>query len=137
MFVQSLDALLTWVCEIEELKANQKPPSSEVKVVKAQLQEQRVCYLQHHITFCAKNIFELPQWLTSLVYLYKMVLRSGKSSYSFSILYFLLYSVLNGWCSQLQWAFSEGFVYTSCRHQKSLTFPKSHLSAVITSFVGV
>ncbi|XP_023266298.1 microtubule-actin cross-linking factor 1-like [Seriola lalandi dorsalis] len=41
-FLQNLDALLTWVCEIEELTANQKPPSSEVKVVKAQLQEQKL-----------------------------------------------------------------------------------------------
>lgn len=49
-FLQSLEALLTWVWEIEELTANQKPPSSEVKVVKAQLQEQKVCYRQHHIT---------------------------------------------------------------------------------------
>lgn len=47
-FLQNLEALLTWVCEIEELTANQKPPSSEVKVVKAQLQEQKVCY--HKIT---------------------------------------------------------------------------------------
>ncbi|KAJ7985114.1 hypothetical protein DPEC_G00348720 [Dallia pectoralis] len=38
---QSLDAQLTWVCELEELTANQKPASSEVKVVKAQLQEQK------------------------------------------------------------------------------------------------
>jgi hypothetical protein len=43
-FHQSLEALLTWVCEIEELTANQKPQSSEVKVVKAQLQEQKVQY---------------------------------------------------------------------------------------------
>ncbi|GLD69834.1 microtubule-actin cross-linking factor 1, isoforms 1/2/3/5-like isoform X1 [Lates japonicus] len=41
-FLQNLDALLTWVCEIEELTSNQKPPSSEVKVVKAQLQEQKL-----------------------------------------------------------------------------------------------
>nr|XP_046254861.1 microtubule-actin cross-linking factor 1 [Scatophagus argus]XP_046254862.1 microtubule-actin cross-linking factor 1 [Scatophagus argus] len=41
-FLQNLEALLTWVCEIEELTANQKPPSSEVKVVKAQLQEQKL-----------------------------------------------------------------------------------------------
>ncbi|KAF7666344.1 hypothetical protein LDENG_00111010 [Lucifuga dentata] len=41
-FLQNLDALHTWVCEIEELTANQKPPSSEVKVVKAQLQEQKL-----------------------------------------------------------------------------------------------
>uniref|UniRef100_A0A8C1P9M1 Uncharacterized protein n=1 Tax=Cyprinus carpio TaxID=7962 RepID=A0A8C1P9M1_CYPCA len=42
-FQQNLETLLTWVCEIEELTANQKPPSSEFKVVKAQLQEQKVC----------------------------------------------------------------------------------------------
>ncbi|KAL4617127.1 dystonin-like [Arapaima gigas] len=41
-FLQSLDTLLAWVCEIEELVANQRPPSSEVKVVKAQLQEQKL-----------------------------------------------------------------------------------------------
>lgn len=49
-FLQNLEALLKWVKEIEELTANQKPPSSEVKVVKAQLQEQKVCYVQHCIT---------------------------------------------------------------------------------------
>lgn len=49
-FLQNLEALLTWVCEIEELTANQKPPSSEVKVVKAQLQEQKVSYHWHQIT---------------------------------------------------------------------------------------
>ncbi|XP_062393936.1 microtubule-actin cross-linking factor 1, isoforms 6/7 [Sardina pilchardus] len=41
-FQQNLDALLTWVSEIEDLTANQKPPSSEFKVVKAQLQEQKL-----------------------------------------------------------------------------------------------
>ncbi|XP_044214406.1 microtubule-actin cross-linking factor 1, isoforms 1/2/3/5 isoform X1 [Thunnus albacares] len=41
-FLQNLESLLTWVYEIEELTANQKPPSSEVKVVKAQLQEQKL-----------------------------------------------------------------------------------------------
>lgn len=54
-FLQNLEALLTWVCEIEELTANQKPPSSEVKVVKAQLQEQKVCYQTHHITSFPKT----------------------------------------------------------------------------------
>ncbi|XP_078789373.1 microtubule-actin cross-linking factor 1, isoforms 6/7 isoform X2 [Oryzias latipes] len=41
-FLQNLDALVTWVREIEELESSQKPPSSEVKVVKAQLQEQKL-----------------------------------------------------------------------------------------------
>lgn len=54
-FLQNLEALLTWVCEIEELAANQKPPSSEVKVVKAQLQEQKVCYHQHHMSLFSKK----------------------------------------------------------------------------------
>lgn len=60
-FLQNLEALLTWVCEIEELTTNQKPPSSEVKVVKAQLQEQKVCYHQHHITsfLVPQNIFSI------------------------------------------------------------------------------
>lgn len=57
-FLPNLEALLTWVCEIEELTANQKPPSSEVKVVKAQLQEQKVCLLSvtsHHLISCSKK----------------------------------------------------------------------------------
>ena len=60
-FLPTLEALLTWVCEIEELTANQKPPSSEVKVVKAQLQEQKVCYHQHHITsfLVPKDLFQV------------------------------------------------------------------------------
>uniref|UniRef100_A0A1A8EXN2 Plectin b n=1 Tax=Nothobranchius korthausae TaxID=1143690 RepID=A0A1A8EXN2_9TELE len=41
-FLQNLEALVTWVSEIEELTASQKPPSSEVKVIKAQLQEQKL-----------------------------------------------------------------------------------------------
>lgn len=43
MFKKNLQILLTWVCDIEELVANQKTPSSEFKVLKAQLQEQKVC----------------------------------------------------------------------------------------------
>ncbi|XP_033011905.1 microtubule-actin cross-linking factor 1, isoforms 1/2/3/5-like isoform X2 [Lacerta agilis] len=38
----TLRKLLTWVSDMEELMANQKPPSSEAKVVKAQLQEQKL-----------------------------------------------------------------------------------------------
>ncbi|XP_058877410.1 microtubule-actin cross-linking factor 1, isoforms 6/7 isoform X2 [Acipenser ruthenus] len=41
-FLQNLEALLVWVCDIEELTITQKPPSSEVKVVTAQLQEQKL-----------------------------------------------------------------------------------------------
>uniref|UniRef100_A0AAY5L4D1 Uncharacterized protein n=1 Tax=Esox lucius TaxID=8010 RepID=A0AAY5L4D1_ESOLU len=53
-FHQSLESLLTWVCEVEELTANQKPASSEVKVVKAQLQEQKVSC--RHIFFSSSPI---------------------------------------------------------------------------------
>ncbi|CAL1610620.1 unnamed protein product [Knipowitschia caucasica] len=41
-FLQNLETLFKWVCEIEELATNQKLASSEVKVVKAQLQEQKL-----------------------------------------------------------------------------------------------
>ncbi|XP_069477977.1 microtubule-actin cross-linking factor 1, isoforms 6/7-like [Ambystoma mexicanum] len=39
---ETMEALLSWLADMEELVANQKPPSSEVKVVKAQLQEQKL-----------------------------------------------------------------------------------------------
>ncbi|XP_074842522.1 microtubule-actin cross-linking factor 1, isoforms 6/7-like [Carettochelys insculpta] len=38
----TLETLLTWVADMEELVGSQKAPSSEVKVVKAQLQEQKL-----------------------------------------------------------------------------------------------
>lgn len=105
-FLQNLDALLTWVCEIGELKANQKPPSSEVKVVKAQLQEQKVCYLQHHINslFCGKkNVFVVlhrgsAQWFTDR----KWCRDQGNAQIASFVLDVQLYSVLNRWCSRLQ-----------------------------------
>ncbi|XP_041359572.1 microtubule-actin cross-linking factor 1, isoforms 1/2/3/5-like isoform X3 [Gigantopelta aegis] len=40
-FNEALDSLLSWLAETEDLVANQKPPSPEHKVVKAQLQEQK------------------------------------------------------------------------------------------------
>ncbi|XP_025944139.1 microtubule-actin cross-linking factor 1, isoforms 1/2/3/5-like isoform X1 [Apteryx rowi] len=36
------ESLLAWVADMEELVSNQKPPSSEVKVAKAQLEEQKL-----------------------------------------------------------------------------------------------
>ncbi|XP_009469989.1 PREDICTED: dystonin-like [Nipponia nippon] len=38
----TLESLLAWVADMEELVSNQKPPSAEVKVVKAQLEEQKL-----------------------------------------------------------------------------------------------
>lgn len=46
-FQDALEPLLSWLTDTEDLIANQKPPSAEYKVVKAQIQEQKVsfCYL--------------------------------------------------------------------------------------------
>lgn len=41
-FKEALASLLAWMEETEETVANQKPPSPEFRVVKAQLQEQKV-----------------------------------------------------------------------------------------------
>jgi len=40
-FKEALDGLGKWLSEMEDLVANQKPPSADFKVVKAQLQEQK------------------------------------------------------------------------------------------------
>lgn len=39
---EMLQMLLSWATDMEDLMTSQKPPSSEVKVVRAQLQEQKV-----------------------------------------------------------------------------------------------
>lgn len=41
-YKESMSALLDWMSETEDMVANQKPPSAEYKVAKAQLQEQKV-----------------------------------------------------------------------------------------------
>ncbi|XP_017452273.1 dystonin isoform X24 [Rattus norvegicus] len=41
-FQDALESLLSWMADTEELVANQKPPSAEFKVVKAQIQEQKL-----------------------------------------------------------------------------------------------
>ena len=43
-FQEALHGLEKWLTDTEEMVANQKPPSADYKVVKAQLQEQKVCY---------------------------------------------------------------------------------------------
>lgn len=43
-FQDALESLLSWLTDTEELVANQKPPSAEFKVVKAQIQEQKVSF---------------------------------------------------------------------------------------------
>lgn len=42
-FQEALDSVLKWLEDTEDLVSNQKPPSADYKVVKAQLQEQKVC----------------------------------------------------------------------------------------------
>jgi dystonin len=44
-FQEALDGLAKWLTDTEEMVANQKPPSADYKVVKAQLQEQKVNYI--------------------------------------------------------------------------------------------
>lgn len=43
-FLEALEGLHKWLEDTEEMVANQKPPSADYKVVKAQLQEQKVSY---------------------------------------------------------------------------------------------
>lgn len=45
-FQDALESLLSWLTDTEELVSNQKPPSAEFKVVKAQIQEQKVSHRQ-------------------------------------------------------------------------------------------
>ncbi|KAG9276320.1 microtubule-actin cross-linking factor 1-like isoform X1 [Astyanax mexicanus] len=67
-FQQNLQTLITWVSEIEDLTANQKPPSSEFKVVKAQLQEQKLLQrlLDERRASMETMIQEGPRWVEDL-----------------------------------------------------------------------
>lgn len=49
-FQDALEPLLSWLNDTEDLIANQKPPSAEYKVVKAQIQEQKV-----HVQRCSSS----------------------------------------------------------------------------------
>lgn len=50
-FQDALEPLLSWLSDTEELVANQKPPSAEYRVVKAQIQEQKVQEGRNKIVF--------------------------------------------------------------------------------------
>ncbi|KAI7806099.1 putative microtubule-actin cross-linking factor 1, partial [Triplophysa rosa] len=66
-FRRSLETLMTWVCEIEDLTANQRPPSSEFKVIKAQLQEQKILKVILPRAQLFQEIMDsLQQWLISV-----------------------------------------------------------------------
>ncbi|XP_042319591.1 microtubule-actin cross-linking factor 1, isoforms 1/2/3/5-like isoform X2 [Sceloporus undulatus] len=60
---ETLGKLLTWVREMEDLMANQKPPSSEAKVAKAQLQEQKLLrrLLEERRSLVERLLQEKPQ----------------------------------------------------------------------------
>ncbi|KAL8599003.1 hypothetical protein ACOMHN_006812 [Nucella lapillus] len=53
-FQDAMTSLLTWLAETEETVANQKPPSPEQRVVKAQLQEQKL--VQKMVSDRAPNV---------------------------------------------------------------------------------
>lgn len=44
-FAEALAGLEKWLADTEDMVNNQKPPSADYKVVKAQLQEQKVCLI--------------------------------------------------------------------------------------------
>jgi len=56
-FQEALDGLEKWLTDTEEMVSNQKPPSSDYKVVKAQLQEQK---------FLKKMLLDRQNSMTSL-----------------------------------------------------------------------
>ncbi|GAB0086991.1 microtubule-actin cross-linking factor 1 [Sergentomyia squamirostris] len=56
-FQEALDGLSKWMADTEEMVANQKPPSADYKVVKAQLQEQK---------FLTKMLLDRQNSMTSL-----------------------------------------------------------------------
>ncbi|XP_055645254.1 dystonin-like, partial [Toxorhynchites rutilus septentrionalis] len=56
-FQEALDGLSKWLKDTEEMVANQKPPSADYKVVKAQLQEQK---------FLAKMLMDRQNSMSSL-----------------------------------------------------------------------
>lgn len=60
-FQDALESLLSWLIDTEELVANQKPPSAEFKVVKAQIQEQKVSKIRsEYFSFHWSNENKFP-----------------------------------------------------------------------------
>ncbi|XP_072153527.1 dystonin isoform X7 [Bemisia tabaci] len=63
-FQEALDGFAKWLADTEEMVANQKPPSADYKVVKAQLQEQK---------FLKKMLLDRQHSMSSLVKMGKEV----------------------------------------------------------------
>ncbi|CAA9998245.1 unnamed protein product, partial [Nesidiocoris tenuis] len=79
-FQEAVEGLSKWLTDTEEMVANQRPPSSDYKVVKAQLQEQKVRKNNFLSFFIARKIdFNLLFWFRQ--FLKKMLLdRQGSMS---------------------------------------------------------
>ena len=50
-FQEALEGLARWLSDTEEMVANQRPPSADYNVVKAQLQEQKVSFEHLSVNF--------------------------------------------------------------------------------------
>lgn len=69
-FNDALDSLLSWLKETEDMVQNQKSPSTDYKVVKAQLQEQKVSILMEiHLKQTNKCLSyeSLEDWVVEFV----------------------------------------------------------------------
>jgi dystonin len=70
-FQEALNGLLGWMDEMDDMIANQKPPSSDYKVIKAQVQEQK---------FVAKLLNDRKSAIDSLVKMGKEIAASADPS---------------------------------------------------------
>ncbi|KAG9355616.1 hypothetical protein JZ751_000454 [Albula glossodonta] len=64
-FQDALEPLLSWLSDTEELIANQKPPSAEYRVVKAQIQEQKLLQRLLDDRRGTVEMIRAEEWLSS------------------------------------------------------------------------
>ncbi|ELW65570.1 Dystonin, partial [Tupaia chinensis] len=88
-FQDALESLLSWMVDTEELVANQKPPSAEFKVVKAQIQEQKVAQraaqLQEALLHCGRFQDALESLLSWMVDTEELVANQKPPSAEFKV----------------------------------------------------
>ncbi|KAL1115034.1 hypothetical protein AAG570_007065 [Ranatra chinensis] len=70
-FQEALDGLSKWLADTEEMVANQRPPSADYKVVKAQMQEQK---------FLKKMLLDRQGSMSSLVAMGEEVAKGAEAS---------------------------------------------------------
>lgn len=63
-YKDSVGSLLSWMKETEDMVANQKPPSAEYKVAKAQLQEQK--FLQKMVNDRMESVDAIQQFASQI-----------------------------------------------------------------------